>query len=135
MNIINMGAMKKESLVTVYASVYKSWLEEFPAYSLTHIEPFAKVKFVVLLSSQTQGQGLFGGFCHLLSRRDSFIPHSPSGYRRSFQILALCIFQNCQCAIENKYHILYILAVMLPFESNEIFLQKNLRSSLITTKS
>eukprot|EP00795_Rhopilema_esculentum_P014239 gene14239-5264_t len=42
MNIINMAALKKESLVTVYASVYKSWLEEFPAYSLTHIEPLAK---------------------------------------------------------------------------------------------
>ncbi len=43
MNVINMPALSDASLHSVYTGVYKAWLEEFPAYSLTHIEPFAKV--------------------------------------------------------------------------------------------
>eukprot|EP00794_Sanderia_malayensis_P003656 gene3656-4173_t len=42
MSVINMIALSDESLYSIYTSVYKAWLEEFPAYSLTHIEPFAK---------------------------------------------------------------------------------------------
>ena len=48
MNIINMMPLSDESLRTIYTSIYKAWLEEFPAYSLTHIDPLAKVSFVLL---------------------------------------------------------------------------------------
>ena len=43
LNVINMQALSNDSLCTVYTNLYKAWLEEFPAYSLTHIEPFSKV--------------------------------------------------------------------------------------------
>ena len=43
MTVLSFFPLSCDSLETVYSSVFLSWLEEFPAYSLTHHEHLAKV--------------------------------------------------------------------------------------------
>ena len=43
MTIVSFFPLASESLRSVYSAVFLAWLEEFPAYSLTHHEQLAQV--------------------------------------------------------------------------------------------
>ena len=46
MTVLSFFSLSSNSLESIYSSVFLSWLEEFPAYSLTHHEHLAKVTTV-----------------------------------------------------------------------------------------
>ena len=51
MTVISFFPLSSDTLEGIYSSVFQAWLEEFPAYSLTHHELLAKVrKWMVVLS-------------------------------------------------------------------------------------
>ena len=53
MTVLSFFSLASESLQSIYSSVFLSWLEEFPAYSLTHHDQLAKVwKYTVVRLSE-----------------------------------------------------------------------------------
>lgn len=44
MTVLSFFSLSSESLQSIYSAVFLAWLEEFPAYSLTHHEQLAKVR-------------------------------------------------------------------------------------------
>lgn len=44
MTVLSFFPLSSESLENIYSSVFQTWLEEFPAYSISHHEHLAKVR-------------------------------------------------------------------------------------------
>ena len=44
MTVLSFFSLSSQSLRSIYSAVFLAWLEEFPAYSLTHHEQLAKVR-------------------------------------------------------------------------------------------
>ena len=44
MTVLSFFPLSSESLENIYSSVFQAWLEEFPAYSISHHEHLAKVR-------------------------------------------------------------------------------------------
>ena len=51
MTVLSFFSLSSESLRSIYSAVFLAWLEEFPAYSLTHHEQLAKVRITYHFNS------------------------------------------------------------------------------------
>ena len=49
MTVLSFFPLASDSLQSIYSAVFLAWLEEFPAYSITHHEQLAKVRISGLI--------------------------------------------------------------------------------------